>query len=92
MSLLLTDDLKDRGKALEKPERCPKCGGKVVPIFYGMPISKEFVDENADKYIFAGCCIYEDSPAWGCLECKKSFGNVNVEREKEGYWDRFEDK
>lgn len=61
------------------PTVCPKCGGKVVPIVYGMPLPE--MEEKADRgeVILGGCCIAVDehgrqlAPQWGCVDCDERF-------------------
>lgn len=61
------------------PTICPKCGGKVVPIVYGMPM--EELQEKADRgeVILGGCCIALDEKGkqidskWGCVDCGERF-------------------
>ena len=58
---------------------CPKCGGKVVPVVYGMPM--EELQEKADRgeVILGGCCIALDEKGkhidskCGCVDCGERF-------------------
>lgn len=52
-----------------KPRKCTNCGGIVVPILYGepSPIGMELID--ARKGIMGGCCVSNNDPQWGCLDC-----------------------
>lgn len=58
-----------------KPGICPICGGKVVPIVYGMPTGD--LEEKADRgeVVLGGCCIALDEngrsidPKWACINC-----------------------
>ena len=55
------------------PGKCPKCGGKVVPILYGEPnelAEQEFLKGNI---VFGGCCIEDNDPDWECLGCEQQF-------------------
>ncbi len=56
-----------------KPCKCPKCGGKVVPILYGEPSHEAYEESLQGKFVLGGCCICEDSPDWECLECHHQF-------------------
>lgn len=66
-------------KRKSHPTVCPKCGGKVVPIVYGMPM--EELQEKADRgeVILGGCCIACDEngkqidPKWWCVDCDEKF-------------------
>ena len=46
---------------------CPSCGGVGVlkKIVFGMP-DKDF-DHN--RFISGGCCVTEDDPEIGCVQC-----------------------
>ncbi len=58
-----------------KPGICPICGGKVVPIVYGMPTVE--LEEKADRgeVVLGGCCLAVDEngrsidPKWACINC-----------------------
>ena len=62
-------------KQNRKPCICPICGGKVVPIVYGMPTGD--LEETADRgeVFLGGCCIALDEngrsidPKWACINC-----------------------
>lgn len=40
-----------------KPETCPKCGGKVVDIIYGMPAPETCERADRGEVMLGGCCI-----------------------------------
>lgn len=65
---------------MNKPEKCPKCGGEVVRIVYGMPGHELALKETAGELVLGGCCVEENSPAWQCLKCKKTFGRYGQDR------------
>ena len=58
-----------------KPGICPICGGKVVPIVYGMPTGE--LEEKADRgeVVLGGCCLAVDEkgrsidPKLACINC-----------------------
>lgn len=56
-----------------KPCKCPKCGGKVVPIAYGEPNTELFEQADRKEVILGGCIISDSSPDWGCIECETEF-------------------
>ena len=57
-----------------KPCKCPKCGGKVVPIVYGMPAPELYEKAERKEVVLGGCCIHEDGdPQWACIECEQQF-------------------
>lgn len=43
-----------------KPCKCPKCGGKVVPIVYGMPAPELYEKAQRKEVVLGGCCITEE--------------------------------
>lgn len=58
---------------IHKPRKCPKCGGKVARIFYGMPAFTEKLqaDLDAGRVILGGCCKTEHDPTWQCTKCEQ---------------------
>ena len=46
---------------------CPSCGGigSLKKIVYGMPNS----DFDFERYIVGGCCVTDDDPEIGCVNC-----------------------
>ena len=62
-----------------KPDKCPKCGGKVVKIIYGEPSIEAFEAEERGELILGGCCIQVDEegnslmPDWQCKKCNAQF-------------------
>ncbi len=66
-------------KVSSKPDKCPKCGGKVVKIIYGEPSIEAFEAEERGEIILGGCCIQIDGegnslmPDWQCKKCNAQF-------------------
>lgn len=57
-----------------KPCKCPKCGGKVVPIIWGEPTAEAMQQAERKEIILGGCLIsMGGNPQWGCLECETQF-------------------
>ena len=57
-----------------KPCKCPKCGGKVPPIVYGMPAPELYEKAHRNEVVLGGCCNTEDGdPQWACIECEQQF-------------------
>jgi hypothetical protein len=55
-----------------KPPKCPKCGGKGVPIVYGMPSEKTWKLVDQGKVELGGCEVGEDGQGefdWKCRGC-----------------------
>ena len=59
-----------------KPSKCPHCGGKVVRIIYGEPSAETIEKVERGDIVLGGCCIYEESPDWECLDCQQQFQKV----------------
>ena len=66
-------------KVSAKPDKCPKCGGKVVEILYGEPTYEAFEASERGEIVLGGCCISIDgegdlqSPDWQCIKCETQF-------------------
>lgn len=60
-----------RYEAIEKPDKCPKCGAPVYRIQYGLPTmsEEEYFNTYHEHVIYGGCCISEDDPEWACSKC-----------------------
>jgi O-acetyl-ADP-ribose deacetylase (regulator of RNase III) len=49
---------------------CPKCGNPAVPIIYGLPSGRDFMDPN---FYSGGCIIRDENPNWACRACEVEF-------------------
>ncbi len=66
----------------EESNRCPKCDGEAVPIYYGyVPQSgpggeePEIVQaQERGELVLGGCVVRSSSPAWLCKKCNLRFG------------------
>lgn len=57
-----------------KPCKCPKCGGKVVPMAYGMPGPELYEKAQRKEVVLGGCLVNLDgNPQWACCECQQQF-------------------
>ena len=59
-------------------KECLCCGGeKIVPIFWGYPGDVDHVLKLVEKerLVLGGCCVSDNDPAFGCLDCGLWFGN-----------------
>ena len=59
-----------------KPLKCPVCGGKVLPIYFGYPIYPILQAEEHGKIIFGGRIIKPNAPDWKCTNCDMQFIKV----------------
>lgn len=67
---------------------CPNCGGKLIPIKYGLiPINEENESEIGEEYVLGGCCVNFDSPTDYCKHCQKEIhmGTYGIDISKEDY-------
>lgn len=67
---------------------CPECGGKLIPIKYGlMPITEENEKKIGNNYVLGGCCVSIDSPTDYCKKCEKAviMGIYRIEIEQENH-------
>jgi O-acetyl-ADP-ribose deacetylase (regulator of RNase III) len=49
---------------------CPKCGKPALPITYGLPSGRDFMDPN---FYSGGCIIRDENPDWACRACEVEF-------------------
>jgi hypothetical protein len=52
---------------------CPACGGKLVPILYGLPDSEGFAAAERGEVALGGCTILGDEPHLQCVACNEPF-------------------
>lgn len=64
-------------KVEKKPKICPNCKGRVVKILYGEPTDEAMEESENKKIIIGGCCISDDDPQWGCVDCDYKFLKVS---------------
>ncbi len=57
---------------MREPSKCPHCGGKAIPIVYGMPGLELFERAQRDEVRLGGCVITGDGrdPTRYCLACE----------------------
>ncbi|MCT3727215.1 hypothetical protein HZQ82_08995 [Elizabethkingia anophelis] len=59
-----------------KPDSCPLCQGRIVPIIYGLFSPESDIVQKAMKgeLILGGCVISPDNdPKWACIDCGTRF-------------------
>ncbi|MCT4306070.1 hypothetical protein HZP20_16960 [Elizabethkingia anophelis] len=59
-----------------KPDSCPLCQGRIVPITYGLffPESQTVQKAMKGELILGGCVISPDNdPKWACKDCGTRF-------------------
>lgn len=57
----------------EKPDKCIKCGGKVVPILYGLPSKKVMRALERGKYVWGGDVGDNYYENYACTSCRRSY-------------------
>ena len=62
-----------------KTQPCLKCGStNTCEIVYGYPADEEeYLKLVAEKKIYPGGCIEDDSPAWYCNNCENRWGRCS---------------
>ena len=53
--------------------KCPKCGGDLLEIVYGMPMPELFEAAERGEVVLGGCCISNDDPHCCCKKCKLGY-------------------
>lgn len=68
-----------------KPDSCPFCQGRIVPIIYGLfsPESQTVQKAMKGKLILGGCFVSPDNdPKWACKNCGARFLENRTESSK----------
>jgi hypothetical protein len=52
--------------------RCPRCGGALVPIVYGLPTRETELIAARGAVALGGCVIHDGAPRWRCRACGES--------------------
>lgn len=68
---------------IRRPKRCPRCGGEVCDILYGLPPAtwkEDYLASTGRKAILGGCCIYEGMPDYECEDCGLQFRKLTFPR------------
>ena len=63
---------------IRRPKRCPRCGGEVCDIIYGLPCStweEDHLKATGHKAVLGGCCLSVDGsdPDFLCEDCELQF-------------------
>ncbi len=59
-----------------KHRTCANCGGRAVPIVYGMVGVDAFEAAERGEVELGGCVIEGEAPAWKCTSCEAEFGRL----------------
>ncbi len=62
--------------SLKLGDKCPYCGGKLLPIVYGEPDDETFDRHGRGEIVLGGCCVNELSPQKECAHCGFQFLEV----------------
>jgi O-acetyl-ADP-ribose deacetylase (regulator of RNase III) len=49
---------------------CPQCGNPALPITYGLPSGRDFMNPN---FYSGGCIVSDENPDWACRACEVEF-------------------
>lgn len=70
-------------------KKCPKCGGKLVKIIYGLP-GPELADKaDRRECLLGGCMILPGSPGFYCYDCNTAFSR-DLKKDYPNYCDIIE--
>ena len=63
---------------IRRPKRCPRCGGEICDIIYGLPCStweEDHLKATGHKAVLGGCCLSVDGsdPDFLCEDCELQF-------------------
>ena len=53
--------------------KCPKCGKKMIKIFYGIPTCDVFEKAEKGELFLDGCMITDNDPLYYCNTCRRSY-------------------
>ena len=72
-------------EVIKRPKRCPRCGGEVCDIIYGMPVAtwdEDYLKETGRKAVLGGCCLSVDGkdPDYQCEDCGQQFLRLSFPR------------
>lgn len=65
---------------LKLGDKCPYCGGKLLPIVYGEPDDETFDRHGRGEIVLGGCCVNELSPEKECAQCGFQFLEVDEKK------------
>lgn len=59
-----------------KPLKCKHCGGKVLPVVYGLPAPMLLEAAERGELILGGCCIFPENPDYQCPICGQRYARL----------------
>ena len=67
---------------IRRPKRCPRCGGEVCDIIYGMPVAtweENYLKATGRKAVLGGCCLSVDGsdPDYKCEDCEQQLRKLS---------------
>ena len=54
-------------------QSCTTCGGRVVPIIYGMPSPEAWDSVRRGQLVVGGCVVFPGQPRAQCVDCGRCF-------------------
>ena len=72
-------------EVIRRPKCCPRCGGEVCDIIYGMPVAtweEDYLKETGRMAVLGGCCLSVDGkdPNYQCEDCGQRFLRLSFPR------------
>lgn len=59
---------------MSDPDACPACGGRGIPIVFGMPTFETFEAADRGDVVLGGCTLLVAVPQYRCRECGHEWG------------------
>ena len=63
----------DRREVPKGTVKCPACGGKLVPILYGLPTAEAGEAAERGEIALGGCLMSGDDPHLQCAACREPY-------------------
>jgi len=63
----------DRPEVAKGAVKCPACGGRLVPILYGLPTAEAGAAAERGEIALGGCMVMGDDPQLECVSCRAQF-------------------
>ena len=69
----MSDPGEERPEVADGATPCPACGGRLVPIVYGLPSPEGFQAAERGEVALGGCTVTGDDPQLRCLTCGEEY-------------------
>jgi uncharacterized protein with PIN domain len=71
----------DRPEVRKGTAECPACGGKLVPIVYGLPGPEASEAAMRGEIALGGCLVTRDDPHLACTKCNEKYWTTKSRRQ-----------